>query len=129
MTFSSELNLDSMSREQLMAEDAQPEMVALLQQIRRGREMYLAFTQAKDADVLMRNIRRQMISNLTENLQTAFPDEVSTPPVDILTTYLVGAQLSLIDWWINNRTPYDANQIAAMLQRLQMVTLRDAFAQ
>ena len=125
--FTSQLNLDRLSREQLLGDEPQPELVEFLQQISQGKAVYLAFTQARDADIIMRNIRRHLINNLLASLQEAFPDTVPDPPADILTQYLVRAQLSLIDWWITNRTGYSAELMAATLHRLQSTVVRDAY--
>jgi AcrR family transcriptional regulator len=125
--FTSQLNLDRLSREQLLGDEPQPEMVEFLQQISQGKAVYLAFTQARDADIIIRNIRQHLINNLLASLQEAFPDTVPDPPVDILAQYLVRAQLSLIDWWITNRTGYDAELMAATLHRLQSTAVRDAY--
>jgi len=125
--FTAHLNLDRMSREQLLGNKPQPEMVAFLQEISEGKTVYLAFTRAKDADVIMRNVRQRMMENLQESLLEAFPDAAPHVPLEILTNYLVSAQMSLIDWWITNRTGYEADQIATILHRLQLAAVRDAF--
>ncbi len=125
--FTAQLNLDRLSRAQLLGSEPQPEMVAFLQEISQGKTVYLAFTQAKDADIILRNIRRRMMDNLQESLEEAFPDTTPDPPVDILTTYLIGAQTALIDWWVTNRTAYSAEQIAAMLHQLQSAAVRTAY--
>ena len=125
--FTAHLNLDRLNRAQLLGSEPQPEMVAFLQEIIQGKAVYLAFTQAKDADIIMRNIRQRMMKNLQESLEEAFPDTSSNPPVDILTNYLIGAQMTLIDWWIMNRTAYDAAGIATMMHQLQSAVVRDAY--
>ena len=68
-----------------------------------------------------------MMDNLRESLQAAFPDTMPQPPLEVLVQYIVGAQLTLIDWWITSRTPYDADQIAGMLHRMQTAVIRDAY--
>lgn len=125
--FTAHLSLDRLSREQLLGSEPQPEMVTFLQEISEGKTVYLAFTRAKDADVIMRSVRQRMMENLQESLQEAFPDAEPLVPLEILTHYLVRGQISLIDWWITNRTGYEANQIATMLHRLQLAAVRDAF--
>lgn len=125
--FTTHLKLDRMNREQLLGNEPQPEMVTFLQEISQGKAVYLAFTRAKDADIILRNVRQRMMENLQESLQEAFPGATPHPPLEILTNYLVRAQMALIDWWITNRTGYEAEQIATMLHRLQSAAVRDAF--
>jgi AcrR family transcriptional regulator len=125
--FTSQLNLDRLDPGQLLGDEPQPEMVSFLQQISQGKTMYLAFTQAKDADIIMRNIREQMIANLQASLGEAFPETTPDPSVDILARYIVGAQLSLIDWWVTSRNGYEAESMAGKLHRLQSAIIRDAY--
>jgi len=126
--FTSQLNLDRLSREQLLGDVPQQELVEFLEEINQGKMVYLAFTQARDADVIMRNISEKMIRNLQESLREAFPDTTPDPPEDILTRYIVGAQMSLIDWWITKRTGYEAKLMAAALHRIQSAVVRDAYS-
>ena len=119
--------LTTMSREELLGEIPQPAFVALLELMAENCFMYTAIRSAKDAHILLRGIRSQIKSNLSESLNSIFPNGTPNMPLDILTEYIVGGQLSLIDWWMTTRTPYNATQIAAMLHRLQRAAVCDAY--
>ena len=126
--FTAHLNLETLSRDQLMSAEPQPEMIAFLRQIDDGKNIYFAFTRAKDADIIMRGIQQQMAAKLLGSLDDAFPGQTPSIAPDVLANYIIGAQLSLIDWWVSNRTPYDATQIATMMHRLQRAAICDAYA-
>lgn len=125
--FTHSLNLSQLSREQLLSELPQTEMITFLQRFSEGKFIYLAIRNAKDFHVIMRGIREQMTSVLATSLATAFPDETPNIPRDVLAIYIVGAQLSLVDWWLTNRTEYSPHDIAATLQQLQRAAIRDAY--
>lgn len=119
--------LRQFSYDDLMGETPSPELERFLQIMADGRTIYLTITRAKDADVIMRAIRRLMTDNLRDSLLAAFPETAPSLPLDVLTHYIVGAQLSLMDWWLTNRMLYAANDMARMLHQLQRAALRDAF--
>lgn len=125
--FVSQLSLDRLSRSQLLGDEPQPEMIAFLQQLSKSGEIYAAFTKAKDAEFIMRNIHERTTLNLRRSLEAAFPGVTPSPPLAVLTQYVVGAQFSLLDWWIKNEAAYEPTQIATMLHQLRAAIVRDAY--
>lgn len=123
----SQLNLDSLNREQLLGAEPQAEMVAFLQQLNQSVEIYEAFTKAKEAAFIMHNVRERTMNNLRESLTKAFPETVPSPPLELLAQYIVGAQFSLLDWWVTNETAYTPEQVATMLHQLRSAIVRDAY--
>jgi AcrR family transcriptional regulator len=119
--------LTTMNREELFGETPQPAVVTLLELMAENCYMYTAIRSAKDAHVLLRGIRSQIKVALCESLTSIFPNSTPNMPLDVLTEYIVGAQLSLIDWWMTTRTLYDAVQIATMLHQLQRAAVCDAY--
>jgi len=119
--------LISLSREQLLQEEPQPEIVAFLKLLSENRNMYFAIRAAKDADLIVRGIREQMTSQLQASLKAIFAEQTPLLPMEVLTEYVAGAQLSLINWWMTNRTPYEAHQLARMLHQLQRSVILDAY--
>ncbi len=125
--FIAHLNLERLSRDELLGDNPTPAMVSFFAQTYNGQAVYLAFTRTKDADIIMRGVRQRMADSLQDSLRTAFPDSTPNLPMDVLTHYIIGAQLSLVDWWITNRKPYTPEQITAMLHRLQRTAVCDAY--
>lgn len=125
--FVTKMKLGVLSRTELLGDKPQPAMIQFLKQLSQSKAIYQAFTQAKDAQIIMRGVEEQGVRNLTMSLKTAFPELTPSPPIDALTRYIVGAQLSLIDWWIRSRASYSAQEIAKMLHQLRAVAIVDAF--
>lgn len=125
--FATDLNLNDLTPEQVLGAEPTPSLASFLNQLANAQTIYRAFTAGKDAKILVRGIREQMTRNLCKSLNRAFPESRPTMPLDVLAQYIVGAQLSLIDWWMSNRTEYDANQIATILHQLQRAAVRGAY--
>jgi AcrR family transcriptional regulator len=125
--FATHLKLWKLSREELLSDEPQTALLRFLKELSRARDFYLKISRAKDSEFIMRGVRQQMIQNLSESLRMAFPDLSPNKPLEILTTYIIGAQLALIDWWMNQRTPYTADEILNSLHQLQRAAVRDAY--
>ena len=48
-------------------------------------------------------------------------------PLDMLANYLAGAQITLMQWWLEKRRPHSAETLTLALHRLQRAVIRDAF--
>ncbi|MEZ4670025.1 MAG: helix-turn-helix domain-containing protein [Anaerolineae bacterium] len=125
--FATSLNLNSMSREELLGDPPSAALVTFLTQLSGAQTIYHAFTAGKEAKFLLRGIQEQMMQNLGSSLNAAFPDYSPNLSLDLLTQYIVGAQLALMDWWMTTRTDYSAEQLAAALHQLQRAAVRDAY--
>ena len=124
--FSGMMMVNVMDREQLLSDEPQQGYVDFFQQLQDHREMYHAILSAKDADVLMRGVTSQLQRNLEMSLKAIFPSPPNMP-MEIVTRYVVSAQLSLTNWWITQRNPYSAYEICRMLQQMRRATICDAF--
>jgi AcrR family transcriptional regulator len=125
---SSHFSVGIISREALMGDVPLPEMIEFLKLMAENRRMYHTIRAAKEADLLMRGVRDQIVANLENSLNTVFPDIKPNLPMDILVEYIIGAQLSLMNWWMGTRNDYEPEQIALMLHRLQRAAICDAYS-
>lgn len=125
--FSATLKLQALSPDELQGHAPQPEMIQFLQEMADGKFIYFAIRRAKDADSIMAGIRQQMIERLEVSIQNSFSEQRANVPLDALLNYIIGAQLSLIDWWLSHRTGHSAESIATMLHQLQRVAICSAF--
>lgn len=121
-------NLAILSRDELLGATPQPQMVEFLQLLTQNRPMYFAIRATKDSEILLRGINDQMTASLQNSLKVGFSNIEPNMPLDVLTEYIIGAQLSLVHWWMTNRTAYDALQLATMLQQLRRVAICGAYA-
>jgi hypothetical protein len=61
------------------------------------------------------------------SLRAAFADANSAIPFDVLANYLAGAQIALVQWWLEKRQPHTPEDLAQTFHRLQRAAIRDAF--
>jgi hypothetical protein len=47
-------------------------------------------------------------------------------PVPVLITFVTGAFLNLLKWWLDNRLPYPPERMAAMFEELVMPGVQSA---
>jgi len=125
--FSTALNIRTLTPEELLGNKPQQELIDFLKQMFEGKYIYFAIKRGKDADVIMDGVQQQMIARLEESIQVTFPGKTSSMPIDALLNYIVGAQLSLFDWWLSNNTGHSAETIAGMVHELQRTAIYSAF--
>ncbi len=83
--------------------------------------------QGKDGALLLRRIRDQSTQEIEANLRAAFAELEDATSFELLATYLAGAQIALVQWWLEKRQPYTAEKLAHTFHRLQRAAIRDAF--
>jgi AcrR family transcriptional regulator len=115
------------SREDLLSPEAPPGMAAAYRHLEHARARVYPLFQSRDGLVLLNQIRDRLGQQLAASLRAAFDEADSAIPLDVLATYLAGAQLAMVQWWLKQRQPYSAETLARILQRMQRATIRDAF--
>ncbi|MFK7803411.1 MAG: TetR/AcrR family transcriptional regulator [Anaerolineae bacterium] len=125
--FASHTTMDKISRNQLIGVDPMPELADFLEQMEGGKEMILTIFNSKDRNIIFHNVIAQVKDNLGASLEQAFPGCVANLPLDYLTHYLAISQISIVEWWLKNRTGYDPAEVAKMLQACMASIVRDAY--
>ncbi len=125
--FTDSMNLRILSPGELLGDVPQVELVEFLNQLEAGKFIYFAIKRAKDADIILDGVRQQMLERLQEAIEATFPEQTPVMPLDALLNYIIGAQLSLIDWWLSKATGHDSQTIAGMLHQLQKAAICSAF--
>jgi hypothetical protein len=83
--------------------------------------------QGRDSRLILQQIRERSAEQIAASLRAAFADAEATIPLDVLANYLAGAQIALVQWWLEQRQPHAPEELAQMLYRLQRAVIRDAF--
>lgn len=116
-----------LSREELLSPEAPPAMVSAYRHLEDVRVWLYSIFQGKDSLLLLRRIRDWSAQEIEASLRAAFPEADSTVPFDVLVNYLAGAQIALVQWWLEKRRPYSPENLAQTFHRLQRALIRDAF--
>jgi len=119
--------LHPLSRKELLSSEAPPGMTSAYQHLKEARPLLYSIFQGKDSLLILRRIRDWNAQEIEANLRAAFAEEDSTVPFDVLANYLAGAQIALVQWWLEKHQPHTLQNLAQMFHRLQRAAIRDAF--
>ncbi|MBL8049601.1 MAG: TetR/AcrR family transcriptional regulator [Anaerolineales bacterium] len=116
--------LYSLSRKELLSPETPHGMTAAYKHLQDGRTHLYPIFQNRESLRKMRDWNAQYIETM---LRTDFIESDSLIPFDVLANYLAGAQLTLLQWWLEKRRPYTPEKLAETLHLLQRAAIRDAF--
>lgn len=116
-----------LSREELLSPETPPEVASAYQHLEEERTLLYPMFQGKDSLLILRQIRDRSAREIEANLRAVFGDASSTIPLDMLANYLAGAQIALMQWWLEKRRPHSADHLTQTFHRLQRAAIRDAF--
>lgn len=119
--------LHPLSREELLSPKAPPGMTSAYRHLEDARALLYSIFQGKDGLLILRRLRDWSAQEIEANLRAAFAESDSTIPFDVLANYLAGAQIALVQWWLEKRQPHTLENLAQTFHRLQRAAIRDAF--
>jgi AcrR family transcriptional regulator len=118
-----------LTRDELLSPQMPPQMAASYQHLEDGRALLYPIFRGKDSQIILRQIRDRSAREIEANLRRVFGEAESKVPLDMLANYLVGAQIALMQWWLEKkRTLSTSKNLAETLHRLQRAAIRDAFS-
>jgi len=83
--------------------------------------LYKAMQRGGGADVIMDAGRRHLTEDIQGHLDELFPDGAPAEiPLPVITSFVAGAMLSVLMWWLDAGRPYPPEEINAMFQQLAM---------
>jgi AcrR family transcriptional regulator len=116
-----------LSREELLSPAAPSGMTAAYRHLKEVWVRLYPIFRGKDGPLILRRIRDWSAQEIEANLRAAFVEADSTIPLDVLANYLAGAQIALVQWWLEKRRPNTPESVAQAFHRLQRAAVRDAF--
>jgi len=118
--------LHPLTREELLSPQIPPEMTSAYRHLEEGRALLYPIFQGKDSQFILRQIRDRSAREIEANLRAVFVEADSTIPFDMLANYLVGAQIALMQWWLEKRRPHSPESLAQTFHRLQHAAICSA---
>lgn len=125
----SEFPFYPLSREELLSTEL-PERIRLAyQHLEDARALLSPIFQGyvKDSTLLLRQLRGATAQGIETHIREAFADADNTIPFDVLAHYLAGAQIGLVQWWLEKRRPHAPEDLAEVVYRCQRAVIREAF--
>ena len=119
--FASHLILRPLTYEELVNEIPPVDFETFLKSLQKDKSIYFAVAHSKDSGVIMRGVRQQMVNNLIISLKPVFVGRDLS--LELLANYIVGAQLSFIDWWLSTHTDCSAAEAAKLLHDMQRAAI------
>jgi AcrR family transcriptional regulator len=114
------------SREELLSSEIPERMTSAYRHLEEGRALLYPIFEGKDSQLILRHIRERSAQEIETNLHAIFGEADSTIPLDLLANYLAGAQIALMQWWLEKRRPYTPADLTQALYRLQRTAIQDA---
>ncbi len=122
-----ELHLIHSHPESLLLPEVPPGIVSAYRNLVDKRALLYPIFQSKDGPLILRRIRDGSALEIEAALRTVFAEADSAIPLEVLANYLAGAQIALMQWWLEKRQPHTPENLAQIFHRLQRAAIRDAF--
>ncbi len=116
-----------LSREELLSSKVPLETASAYQHLEQRRAQLYPVFQGKDSPLILRQIRDRSAREIEANLRVAFDETRSIIPLDLLANYLAGAQIALMQWWLEKRRHHTAEELTQTFHLLQRAAIREAF--
>ena len=116
-----------LSQEELLSPEAPPGMTMAYQHLEDVRTLLYPIFHGKDGSLILQRMRDGSAQDIKASLRAAFAEADSTLPFDVLANYLAGAQIALVQWWLEKRQPHTPENLAQTFHRLQRAAIHDAF--
>ena len=128
---SGSLSAHTHSRAALLSPDPSPGSIAAYRHLAEAWTRLHSIFQGQDGALIWRRIREASARDIEAKLRAAFSEGDSTLPLELLANYLAGAQIALVQWWLEKRSakggaPTPEN-LARTFQRLQRAAICEAF--
>ena len=120
-------SLHPRAREELLSPEAPPGMISAYRHLLDARPLLYPIFQGKDGPLILRRIRDRSAQEIEASLRAAFAEADSVIPLDVLANYLAGAQIALVQWWLEKRQPHTPENLAHTFYRLQRAAICGAF--
>lgn len=89
-------------------------------------DLYKAMQEGGGSLVILDAARRHLTEDIENHMTTFFPDGTAPDiPLPVITSFLAGAMLSVLNWWLDAGRPYPPEQIDTMFQKLAMSGVED----
>jgi AcrR family transcriptional regulator len=111
----------------LLSSEAPAGIISAYRHLLESRTMLYPIFQSHDGAIILRRIRDGSAQEIEAALHAIFTEAESAIPFDLLANYLAGAQIALVQWWLEKRQPHPPETLAQAFHRLQRAAIRDAF--
>lgn len=120
--------LHPLSRGELISPELPEAMASAYRHLEERRAQLFPIFQGRDSQLILRQIRDRSAREIEANLRAIFSEAESVIPLDLLANYLAGAQIALMQWWLEKRRLHKPETLALTFHRLQRAAIRDTLS-
>jgi AcrR family transcriptional regulator len=116
-----------MSREEWLSPTTPPGIISAYRHLETVRDLLNSIIHSKNNALFLQRMRDENTREIKTRLLAAFPEMDKAIPLDIVATYLAGAQVAMFHWWLEKPRPHTPETVAHRFHRLQRAAICDAF--
>lgn len=117
-----------LSLKELLSSEVPSGKIAAFRHLEEARTRLNSIFQGKGGPLILRRMRDLSAQEIEANLRAVFTKTDATTPFDVLANYLAGAQIALIQWWLEKRRSHTPEKMAQILHHLQTMAIREALS-
>ena len=118
--------LHPLTREELLSPQIPTQMTSAYRHLEEGRALLYPIFHGRDSQLILRQIRDRSAREIEMNLRSIFGEAESSIPFEMLANYLIGAQIALMQWWLEKRRTHTAESLAYTFHRLRRAAIFSA---
>lgn len=92
--------------------------LSMFRHAQNHRPLYQAMAGKQGGNLAVEYIQKYLTIYLRDHLKNMLGRHRQSPPPEILTQFIVSAFMGLLTWWLNNDSPYTAEQMNAFFRQL-----------
>ena len=109
--------LGPLSQDDLTWNGAPPSLLAF-QHAGENRDLYRVMLKARSAGIIAEHLREYLAQRIRQQIEYVVPIDRLSVPFEVLCQHMASSLFGLLVWWLENDTPYTAEQMAQMYHRL-----------
>ncbi len=91
----------------------------LFRHVQENHWLYKALVWGQGVDLLFKHGQKALSERIEHHLGSQITDlEALSIPLPVLSSYLAGSLITLLQWWLDNRMPYSPERMAEIYQQL-----------
>jgi AcrR family transcriptional regulator len=102
------------------------DLMELFETMRRDPMMYHFISAGNANGALLKTLKKHIELALEDRLKAVIGAEGTTIPLEVLAKHIAGSVISVATWWAERHPDYTPEELALVLQRMNVAALREA---
>lgn len=106
-----------LSKHDLMLNGVPPSLIAF-QHAGENRDLYRVMLKARSAGIISDHLREYLANRIRMQIEHIILPDMLFVPLEVLCQHMASSLFGLLVWWLEQDTPYSAEQMAQMFHRM-----------